>query len=130
MWYAVYEEATGALVSTGTVVAADLPPGLISIEIGPSAPVGQWRPATLDFDGVIPARSLDLLTFLRRFTIEEAAAVYAVAREDTAMEVLLERLRAADGVILTDVEVILGVEYCRTKGCISAARCEEILGRG
>lgn len=47
-WFAVYEKATGRLVSTGTVVAAPLDPTLaqVALAVAPDFSVQDWDPVT------------------------------------------------------------------------------------
>ena len=55
-WFAVYETATGKLVSIGTVVADPLPPGIASKQLSQKPDLEQvdWDAATLDFVAIPP----------------------------------------------------------------------------
>ena len=48
-WYAVYEAATGRLVSEGTVVANPLPPGLVLKIVPKPDDSAMWNQSSLDF---------------------------------------------------------------------------------
>jgi hypothetical protein len=128
MWYAVYQTATGALVSLGTVIADPLPSGLSAVAVGTDKPLGQWNSATLVFDAPVVTRTpIAPLDFMRRFTMSEEAAIRTLARTDAMAEVFLSRLAAAQIVHLDNQETIDGVNYCISAGTITAARGSVIL---
>lgn len=116
-FFAVYETASGALRSTGTVIAA-LPNGLSSREyaVAPDQRTMQWDPGTLDFvPRAIPTRSaLKRQEFLRRFTFAENLRLNELRIDPAtalATRARLETLR--DYVLLDDVSELTGTEIVR-----------------
>lgn len=105
IWYGIYEDKTGRLVSQGTVIADPLPEGLVAVEIAEQNPEGfAWNPETRAFD--IPLKApLDTKTELAQL----------VARIEAAQDLTAAKLAAADvkvkledaGVDVVDVGVIL-----------------------
>ena len=61
-WFAIYDTATGALRSVGTVLASPMPDGLAARDCGNLQPVGQWNSGSLQFES--PARADRLITKL------------------------------------------------------------------
>lgn len=128
MWYAVFFNTTKKLFSVGTVIADPLPAHLSSVELGEEKSEGQWNSISLQFEIPIePREPLTPLEFMRRFTVQEEAAIRTSARTDAIVEVFLSRLDAAQLVHLDNPETIAGVNYCVSINAITAMRGSEIL---
>lgn len=126
MWYAIYSVATGALVSTGTVIADPLPEGLGIIELGALPPFGEWNPATHAFDAVPVERIFAPQDFMGRFTIEEETAIRSRAMTDPNMVTFLARVERARSVDPDHPDTIKGMNYCISLGYVSVERAEVI----
>lgn len=128
MWYAVHD-ATGTLVSTGTVIADPLPDGLTAVAVGETRPEGDWNPATRTFMAPkIAKAALPVIDFLRRFNmITEEAPIRAAAATDPVIATFLGRLGVIDSVHLDHPETVAGVNYLASKGLIAPGRVTEIL---
>lgn len=118
-FYAIYETATGALRSTGTVVAEELPVGLAmnTYADAPDQTVLQWDAVALDYVTRPPAQRFILspLEFTRRFTLTENAALNMVRlNPDTPLqtkaqlETLRDYLVRATNIDLLDGDTIAG----------------------
>ena len=131
MWYAVYEEATGALRSSGSVLAPVLPEGWASKEFAaPPQPGKVWNPASLAFD-MDPPPEPEIWTpvaFMQRFTAAERIAIRAAERNDPMIEDFFELVRVA-GEIRSDHPMIAqGLAYLQSQGLLTAGRAAEIGG--
>jgi len=88
IWYAVFDEKDGRLVSQGTVIADPLPEGLAVVEIPEQNPEGfAWNPQTRAFDVPVkpPLNVVDELEALvarieAASTIEEAKVAAAESK--------------------------------------------------
>jgi len=115
-WYAIVD-GSGNLVSIGTVIAsaAELTTaGYISIQLA-SDPRGQvWNPTTKTFAAPPNPSVIPTLSFIKRFTPTEYAAVYASTDPNVGM-FRLELEHAPNGMInLTSTDVINGLQYLET----------------
>jgi len=138
-WFAVYESATGRLVSTGTVVAsaADLSRrGLVSkaLAFDPQVPERQWNESTQDFDVVVPPKPrVQVQDFVDRFTVAEREALSDAARSHptpavrTKIAAFNEYLRTASAISLEDSYITASVGQMETVGLIGAGRAAEVL---
>jgi len=128
MWYAIYESATGALRSLGTVVAEPLPPGLQAKPVGAERPSGEWNQQTLAF---APRSGLpDHWTkyeFLDRMTAVERKVIRAFAKEDADAEDFMDMLNVSGEVVRSNPAVLAGLLYFESKGKLAAGRAQEIL---
>lgn len=127
-WFAVYDEATGALKSQGSVVAAELPEGW-AVKQFPTRPSFDWNPEARDFDipqpvAVAPLRAID---FMRRFTTGERIAIRAARASDPVLDDFFDLLVVAGSVMVTDLDMVAGVGYLVQQGLIAAERAPEIL---
>lgn len=131
MWYAIYETATGRIVSLGTSVASPLPAGLAAKEVGATRPTGDWDPVTLAFVASVPVapRAIDPIEFMRRFTMQEEAAIRAAAKSDPMVEVLLARLTVPTlrQIHLDHPETQQGMAYLVQKAVITQAVADRVL---
>lgn len=127
MWYAIYNTATGALVSSGTVIANPLPDGLASVECGQSQPAGEWDAATLTFLEPVELIVLSPQDFMGRFTVAEETAIRNRAMTDANMVTFLARVERARTVTLSHPDTIAGMNYCVSFGLITTERKAEIL---
>lgn len=75
-WFAVIDDVTGELVSTGTVLADPMPAGLVVIKLGEDHPTGEWDTAARKFVAVKRVASWEITSraFLARFTKDERVA--------------------------------------------------------
>ena len=125
-WVAVWDTATGALVSVGTVVASPLPAGMSSTDVGATQPIGVWNPSTHAFDPApVIATPMSRLEFLQRFTTAERLAIRAST--DPGVSDFLFLLDHADTVTTTDALTQQGVNYLVSLGLLTATRAAQIL---
>ena len=129
--YAVYEIATGALISTGTVVADNevlAAKGYAAVEYEPN--VKEWNPETLAFDiePVPIAPTLRRIDFMRRFTADERVAIRQSA--NAYVQDLHEMTMAADMLTLDDADLVAGVNLLESLGIIAVGRGAEVLSYG
>lgn len=127
MWHAIYDAATGALISLGTVCAATLPEGLASVEVGEARPLGEWNPLTRAFEVQAESITWSPQDFMGRFTVAEETAIRHRAMTDASMVTFLARVERARSVTNTHPDTIAGINYCVALGDITAARAQEIL---
>lgn len=125
MWYAVYDSATGALISVGTVLANPLPDGMAYVEYA-ERPVGVWDPATLAF---VPApaspRRLPRAEFMRLLTPQERIA--ARGANDPVVDDFLHLMDASESINLDHADTAAGLGYLESIGVLGAGRADEIL---
>jgi len=138
-WFAVYESATGRLVSTGTVVARDAEltkRGLVkkALAFDPQVPTRQWNESTQDFDVVVPPKPrVQVQDFVDRFTPAEREALSDAARSHptpavrTKIAAFNEYLRTASVISLDDSYITASVGQMETVGLIGAGRAAEVL---
>src|SRR6476659_9721483 len=90
-WRAIYELATGKLVSSGTIVADPLPDGLAAKEL-PGDPAGQvWDEVALEFKTSPKQTVFSSEEFMDWFTVEEEAKIRDLARTNGLMATFLAR---------------------------------------
>jgi len=75
----------------------------------------------------LPRQPISKLEFMTRFTDAELAGIFTAAKTDVAMEVWVEKLKAATEVHLDNPTTIAGVKALETAGLIAAGRAAEIL---
>lgn len=128
-WYGVVEDATGALLSVGTVIAEPLPEGLVAIALGDERPTGVWNPATRAHETPAPVRVVVIsrLAFLQRFTVQERIAIRNAAKSNPVIEDFMHLLDLAADVDLTHTPTMQGVGYLELQGLIAAGRAAAIL---
>lgn len=127
MWYAIYQNTTGDLVSLGTVIANPLPEGMASVEVGESQPIGEWNPATHAFEAPpTPPKVWLPQDFMQRFTIAEESAIRAKAMTDPTMQTFLARVGRVQVVTENHADLVAGMAYCVETGCLTSERAEEI----
>lgn len=128
MWYAVYETATGALRSVGTVLADPLPAGLSSVAIGQDHPSGDWDSASRTFvpRSTLPERWTKF-EFLMRMTPAERKACRARAEGDEDAADFMDMLNQSGEVVRSNPAVLQGLTYMASVGCMAAGRPSEIL---
>lgn len=137
-WYAVYRDSDGVLVSEGTVLAKELPKGLVAVEVaadrpqaGPSGLV--WSPKRRSFDTAPVAKgALSLKEFLDRFTPGEREVWWKFSADgDMNKKYSLGSFRsyldAAGAVDLGDPYVVNAVQSMESAGVLAAGRAVEIL---
>jgi hypothetical protein len=74
-----------------------------------------------------PRRILTRLAFRNRFTAEEKATLYTVAKENVIIQIFLDDLQAAEEVDLDDMALVAGIDLLETSGLIDKGRAAEIL---
>jgi hypothetical protein len=128
-WYAVVDNATGALLSVGSVIADPLPEGLVALELGEERPTGVWNPATRVHETPAPVRQIVLsrLEFLQRLTVQERIAIRTAAKSNPIVEDFMHLLDLAADVNLTHAATMQGVGYLEQQGLIAAGRAAAIL---
>ena len=138
-WFAVYEDATGRLVSLGTVVAADSDlanRGLTAkaLAFDPRVETKRWNAARRDFNDVpAPKLVLERQAFLGRLTAAEREEIFDAARShpnDAArkrLQAFLDWLKMVDAVDLSDDYVITVVQSVEAVGLIGPERAAEVL---
>lgn len=137
-WYAVYDKATGALVSTGTSVASDgalAARGLAKkmLAFNPQVRTKRWRTDLLEFEDLVPPK--DLLRardFLDRFTVTEREDIFDAARNGSPplqkrLNAFLEYVKTSGWVSLDSQYVVDSVTAMETAGLIGAGRAAEVL---
>src|SRR5512135_2755336 len=131
-WTAVWDTATGALISVGTVVANPLPAGMSTTALGSSPPVGNWSATTHTFDGVAPKSVLSLHDFVNRFTQSEREAIWTMehsgtATQQTKLGAFRDYLVQCGYADLADAYIQSSVQLMETVGLIAAGRAAQIL---
>lgn len=87
-WFTVYRESDGSVISTGTVIADPLPPGMVKKALsGRPDPETDWNPETLRHElRPIPAPAIDrveeFMAHLVRVNRDEVRAELAVLLGD------------------------------------------------
>ena len=59
-----------------------MPTGLAAVVLGETQPEGVWNTQTLAFEPSPPSRMIDPLVFMRRFSLQEEAAIRVASRTD------------------------------------------------
>jgi hypothetical protein len=77
--------------------------------------------------GPEPRTVLTRLEFISRFSDAELAAIYTAAKKEIALEIYLDKLRAAQDVTITDARTVAGVEALAAAGLIKSGRVAAIL---
>ena len=132
-WFAVYETATGRLISIGEVVASPLPAGLTAVDVGLTPPSGVWNSVTHAFDpapvlkAVLAARD-----FWQRFTPAEREALWDMRANGTATQkkklgAFQDYITSSGTVDLNDAYIQASVNLMESAGVIAAGRAAVIL---
>ncbi len=130
MWYAVYEVATGRLVSTGTSIANPLPAGLASKEYRDNiqSPGLKWNTTTLDFDVVPIPKSKDMTEeFKRKMTKAERVKLIEAAKTDPDIAEYLDRLNTNQVIDLDSTETDEDMDLLVTKAVITSDRKADLI---
>ena len=128
--YAVYESATGRLVSTASdpsLIANPLPSGLGVKEVAEPGARAVWDEQALVFVEAQVPRVMTRLEFLRRFTAAERIATRAAAVGNPAVADMLALQDAASYIDLDDPDTQAGVAYLESLGIITAGRAAQVL---
>ncbi len=86
-----------------------------------------WNPDTLSFDLKPKDRILTKLEYMNRFTDNELATIYTVAKQNVAVEIWLEKFKLSSEVYLDDPRTVAGVQALEYYGLIGQGRAQEIL---
>lgn len=132
-WFAVWQTASGDLVSVGTVVASPLPAGLSTTDLGANPPSGVWNKVTHVFEASTLKASLPFKLFLQRFTQTESEALQNLLATGTQaqknkLNAFIEYCKADSAVDLNDAYVVASVNLMESAGIIGAGRATVILG--
>jgi hypothetical protein len=127
MWLAVYKQATGELVSLGTVAADPLPAGMASKDVGESRPSGAWNAATLAFEPVSMPKTWTGYEFLKRLMLAERTAARELAKTDAIAQDFMHLLDRSGEVRQDNQDVLAGLNYLASKGVLAQGRPQEIL---
>lgn len=128
--FAVYESATGRLVSTAShasLIADPLPAGLAVKEVADPGPHALWDEQALVFVEAPAPRTMEPLTFMRRFTLTERVAIRSAAATDPMIADLMAMQAAATYIDLDDPDTQAGVAYLESLGIIAAGRAAQVL---
>ena len=131
-WFAVYEVATGRLISTGTSVADDASltaRGLAKRTYvdSPQVKTKQWNEATQDFDDVsLPKPRISTRTFIVTIPHTEREAMFEAVSNGTPMvrklvNTFIETAKMVGHVDLGDAQTIGDLDAMVTAGILSAA---------
>ena len=149
-WFAVYDETSGILASTGSVIAeageteADAVARLNAKGMGvktlPGDPrkVSQtWNSTTREFDAVTPPPpTLDKGEFLSLFTEQEREGLFEASRKSNnqtirkRLQAFFDWLKIVEGVDLGDAYVVTVINGMESASLIGAGRAAEILTGG
>lgn len=130
IWYAVYDNTSGALFSVSTVLGP-LPSNLSakSFDVPAQPDPRAWHTANLDFSVVIPTvYTWTTLEFMRRFTSAERIAIRNKAQTDSNVDDFMDLMRRAPAIHSNDADVNSGLNYFVSLGLITSARKSVILG--
>lgn len=124
MTYAVYDTATGLLISTGDVVASPLPSGMSATTV--TSIDGVWNAATHVFDPApVVHPPIPKSTIIKRLTVAEFTAFKNST--DANIEYFWEMFRAADMVDPNDTATQNGFAYATSIGILASGRTAQIL---
>ena len=128
LMFAVYETATGRLVSTGTVVAADeelTARGMSKLEV--ESADGVWNPETLAFDPAPPTPiRITSVDFIQRFTVQERLTLRAAEKTNPVLNDFMELLRLSGGFDIPSEEVTQGLGFLVSQGLLTPQRAAVI----
>lgn len=136
-WFAVYDDATGELVSTGTVVADDATlaaRGLVKrvLATNPQVRTSRWNKDKRDFGTVpLPKGRISLAEFLLRLVETERQDLFEAAQAGNAA--VRKRVNAwiqtarETGIDLDDAETVTAVNALETAGILGAGRAAQVL---
>lgn len=85
-----------------------------------------WVAESCSFQ-LLPKRVISKLEYMNKFTDEELAAIYTLAKSNIAIEIWLEKFKLAADINLDDPRTIVGVNALEYVGIIGAGRAQEIL---
>lgn len=128
--FAVYESVTGRLVSTAShasLIADPLPAGLAVKEVADPGSRASWDEQALVFVEAPAPRTMEPLTFMRRFTMAERIAIRSAATTDPMIADLMAMQAAATYIDLDDPDTQAGVVYLESLGIIAAGRAAQVL---
>lgn len=98
----------------GEYLITEYPSGAMTMELNNPAPP-------------IVQTTLTRLQFLNLFTDAELAGIYTAAKTVVAIEIMLDKFRAAEFIDKADLQTIGGVTALETAGLIAAGRAAQIL---
>jgi hypothetical protein len=135
---AIYETATGTLVSTASdiaQVANPLPAGLTRKTIADPPDGYLWSVTLLDFVAPPAPRKIGKYDFISRFTIAERKELFGfsygttyTAAQQKNLANFMRYLDFLDIIDLDDTAIQTGVNYLETTSIIAAGRAAQVLG--
>lgn len=142
-WYIVYDITSKEILGEGSQVpdgyldghpptgTLPLDRGLITLASRPDSKTYGWNTATLAYDTVLPpppTPPMPKLDFMRRFTLQEEAALRSSAKTDGILEVFFRRMENAVTIDVNHPDVVAGLAYivANYSSTISAERAAEI----
>lgn len=129
MWYYIYRESDGVLISETSQAPDSVPDGLVALERANRQAVGEvWDQATRDFVDAPAPVEITRVEFLRRFTVQERIGARTLAKTDPVIEDFLALLDLAESVRLDDPDVTMALGYLTQQNVLASGRAGEILG--
>ena len=127
---ALYETATGKLVSTGTVIADPLPGHLTRLDLAgpPDLSTHEWNETTKSF--VVKANNLptvEVIEFLQRFDVAERIGIRTAAKTDPVVEDFMDLVNKSTRIDLNAPDVTAGLDYMVGNGLLTSVRKDQIL---
>ena len=87
----------------------------------------EWHNGSLAFIEKNKSRVLTRLAFMRRFTAQELASIYSIAKTNIQLEIWLDKFKLAEEINLDDVEIVEGLSSFEALGILVPGRAQEIL---
>lgn len=85
-----------------------------------------WVPDVCAFE-LRPKRVITKLQYMNRFTDNELATIYTIAKTNIALEIWLEKFKLASDIDLDDARTIGGLQALEANGILASGRAMEIL---
>lgn len=124
MTYAVYDTSTGALISTGDVVANPLPAGMSVVTVASTN--GIWDTATHSFSPApVIHPPIPKVVIIQRLTVTEFQGFKNST--DPNIEYFWEMFKAADSIDPNDPATQNGFAYATSIGILASGRTAQIL---
>lgn len=98
----------------------------ISISKSELESIYTWIPESCSFE-IKPKRVITKLDYMNRFTDEELATIYTIAKTNISIEIWLEKFKLASEINLDDPRTINGVNSLEQFGLIGSGRASQIL---
>lgn len=130
LMYALYETATGKLISASRLPINNPKPDVWSVK-EVEGPHRVWNTETLQFDDFpTKPRMYTQGEFLELFTDIELENIMDAAKLSSKVAVAIKRFDCSDGIVLTSEKTIRPINTLRDAGLLTAERATQILGGG